>query len=103
MQDLVLFYKTQRVGEWVAKRASINREAGDCEGVTETGMRGGQMVPCGECLPVILFANRSLQKDASASNLPAVIARALGCAISDKGATDSKMPCRSPERERVRE
>lgn len=45
---------------WVDRRASINREGGDGEGVMEAGMCGSQMVPCGECLPVILFANRSL-------------------------------------------
>lgn len=45
---------------WLDRRVSINRETGDGEGVMEAGMCGSQMVPCGECLPVILFANRSL-------------------------------------------
>lgn len=56
----LLFYKMQCV--WVGGQGerSINREAGDGEGVMEAGMCGSQMVPCGECLPVILFANRSL-------------------------------------------
>lgn len=45
---------------WMARRASINRETSDGEGVMKAGMCGSQMVPCGECLPVILFANRSL-------------------------------------------
>lgn len=56
----LLFYKMQCVGGWVDRRVSINREARDGEGVTEAGICGSQMVPCGECLPVILFANRSL-------------------------------------------
>lgn len=55
----LLFYKMQCVGGWTGEQ-SINREAGDGEGVMEAGMCGSQMVPCGEYLPVILFANRSL-------------------------------------------
>lgn len=48
------------VCEWVARKTSINRGGDDGEGVMKAGMCGSQMVPCGKCLPVILFANRSL-------------------------------------------
>lgn len=41
-------------------RATINNGAFDCERVMRAGMRGSQMVPCGECLLGILFANRPL-------------------------------------------
>lgn len=58
--DFLVAVSQDTVCRWVDRRTSINSRAGDREGVMEAGTCGSQMVPCGKCLPVILFANRSL-------------------------------------------
>lgn len=60
LQDFGCCFTRSSVCGRVDQRTAINRSRWCGDGALEAGICGCQMVPCGECLPVILFANRSL-------------------------------------------